>query len=164
MRGEYVLVNKAFPDKEIIIPNNIVAEGAESFLKMAVQASVADVSSGGNFYLGLCGNVFATTLTLSTLTGEPTATNGYSRQAIARNGTGWPTITAINGVYYAETAQADFTASGGDFSAAISRFFLCNASSGASGILYSLSGPLGTAITITDGQTYSIKFRLFMFS
>lgn len=160
MRGQFeiLLPNK----KQLIIPNRIFDAGEQSFLKQITRADVTDVSSGGDWYFGLCGANTAEDTDLSTLVGEPSTAGGYARQAITRDATGWPTIGSVNGVGYALTANIAFAASGADFSTSISRLFLCNVASGTSGILYALSGPLPTAVLVADGETLTTKYRLFL--
>lgn len=153
-----------FPEtlKEIIIPNLITDEGEESFLKMIMQADVIDVSAGGNFFLGLCQETPGETDTLASMTTEPTSAGGYARQSFARNTTGVPTVEQVNDAYRAISLTLTFTASGADFSRAIQRAFLCNVASGASGILFSYSGLLPNPLTILDGESFPVKYELFL--
>lgn len=163
LRGQFRIWDPKWPTRSLqIVPNTVVDEGEEAFLKMMLQASNADVSAGGNFYAGLCSGSAADTLTLATLSGEPTATNGYARQAIERNGTGWPTIGTVNGAFRGLSKQVTFAASGGDFSASYTRLFLCNVSSGTSGLLFAISGALSVAELITDGNSRAVQYELFL--
>lgn len=160
MRGQYVF----WPGtpRELIVPNTLLDEGEESFIKMITQADVGDVAAGGNFYVGLCGSAFAETDTLATLAGEPTVTNGYAREAVTRDATGWPTLLSVGGKWMARTAQIDFTASGGDFSTSIWRAFLCNVASGSSGLLFSVSAALPAAELIENGETLPMHYELHL--
>lgn len=160
MHGQFVIYPGT--DLEQVIPNNFLDEGEEAFLKMIAQGSVADVAAGGNFYIGLCGDVNDDTLTLATLTGEPAVSNGYAREAVTRDATGWPTISQVNGAWMARTAEVTFAASGGDFSTSIWRAFLCNVASGTSGKLFSISGKLDVAKLITDGTSFPMHYELFL--
>lgn len=163
MRGAFVF----YPgeDREFRIPNTIVAEGENSFLKMLFQGDDTIVADAGNFYLGLCGLAFGDqTTVLSTLVGEPTVTNGYARQAISRDTTGWPSanLTQVNGIWKATTKVVTFTASGGDFSGPIQRAFLCSVSSGSSGKLFAVGGALPTAMTIISGQSLPAQYEFYL--
>jgi len=158
MRGQFIL-----PKRGLIIPNIIVEEGAVSFMRMITQANVSDVSSGGNFFLGLCGeNGVGPTATLASITDELSATNGYAREAFTRDTTGWPTQDIVNGQARAKTKTITFTASGGDFSAAYSRLFICNVASGASGILYSFSSRVDPAILVLNGNDEDLQYEFFL--
>lgn len=164
MRGEYRfwLPGMSLSENPVVRPNNLVDEGEESFMKMLVRDDQSDVAAGANFYVGLCGSTFAETDTLATLGGEPTVTNGYARGAIARNSTGWPTIEQVSGKYRAVSLQVTFTASGGNFSAAIDRAFLCNVASGTGGKLFSISSALASSLTIAVGSPFTIQYILYL--
>ena len=115
---------------------------------MIMQANIADVASGGNFFLGLCEETPGETDTLATITTEPTSAGGYARQSFARNSTGVPTVEKVNDAFRAVSLQVTFTASGADFSRSIQRAFLCNIGSGTSGLLFTYSGLLPNPLTI----------------
>lgn len=161
-KGEYIFRHGT--RKQILrVPNIITDAGEISFLKMVFQGDITDVSLGGNFYLGLCGEAaVAGDSELSDISDEPSVTNGYARKAVTRDATGWPTITEINGVHRVVTAMQTFTASGGTFSLPITRVFLCNVSSGSSGILFSFSGKLMTPITVAPGDPLEVLYSVFM--
>lgn len=148
--------------KELFVPNLITNEGVVAYLKMIGRDTQTDIASGGDFYLGLCGNVNDPTATLASLTGEPAVANGYSRKAITRDAAGWPTLDTLNGVNRICTAIKSFTASGGDFSAAFRRAFLCNVSAGSSGLLLGISGPLEATLLIEDGETVDMRYELYL--
>lgn len=150
------------PEREIITPNNVLDQGEESFLKMITRADVSEVSAGGNFYIGLCGAAFTEATVLATLSGEPSTTNGYARQPVTRDAAGWPTIGTINGLWRALTATINFTASGGDFSTAISRAFLTNVVSGTVGRLFSVGGALPAPLLVTNGLTVPVRYELYL--
>lgn len=160
LHGQY----RFFPGtkKELIVPNLVTDEGEQSFLKMIMQADVIDVAAGGNFFLGLCEETPGETDSLTTITTEPTSAGGYARKSFARNTTGVPTIEQINDAYRAVSLQLDFVASGANFSRTIQRAFLCNVASGTAGILFSYSGLLPNPLTILDGETFPVKFELFL--
>lgn len=158
IRGEYIITPPN--GGEIILPNTIVAEGAEDFLIDLFQAAAALPAA---FYIGLCDQVPDNADTLSSITTEPTiGVNGYARGVLTRNATDWPTITTAGGESYVESKQVDFTASGGDFDDNHSRLFMCSVATGFVGVLYSYSAALSAAITITSGVTWSAKYRMFL--
>ncbi len=160
MRGQFV-IDPGTPQEQVV-PNIVVQEGEESFLKMLAQADVADVSVGGNFFFGLCNYVPLFDDVLSDVLLEPSSAGGYARQAITRDATGFPTISLVNGVFRARTANITWTASGADFDQAFTRLFLCNVSSGTAGILYSVSGALVAPITLLDGNSHVAQYELFL--
>lgn len=160
MQGRYRLTFKS--GKEIVLPNNLVDEGEEAFMKMIFQDDQTDVSGGGNYFVGLMGSTFAETTTLATLAGEPTSAGGYARQSLARNSTGFPTIDQVNGKYRALSAAATFAASGADFSTTFSRLFLCNVVSGSSGLLFSVSSALTTALLVANGESFVAQYEMYM--
>jgi len=146
----------------IILPNTVTNEGEAAFLKMLMRDDQTIVAGGGNFYLGLCGQTFTEASTLATLSGEPTATNGYARQSIVRSAAGWPTQDTVNNTARIRSAVVNFSASGGNFSTSIWRAFICNVASGTSGILFAVSASLSTAQLVTDGQTFSLQYDFYL--
>lgn len=155
MRGQFILTPPN--GDQIILPNTIVEEGAEAYLARMFQGTALT-----GFFVGLCNQVPAHADQLADITSEPTiGVNGYARQALAQNGTDWPTVDTANEESYALSKQVDFTASGGDFDAAISRMFLASVVSGA-GILYAYSAALATPVTIASGTTWSAQYQFFL--
>lgn len=150
------------PEREIFIPNQITLAGEQSFLAMICQDSQTDIAANANFYVGLCSGTFDKTTTLSGISGEPSATNGYARQSAARNSTGWPQIVQVNNVWRAQTQVLNFTATGGNFSAAITRTFLCNVLSGTSGKLFAVSGAFQSAVLVVQNQTLPAQYELYL--
>lgn len=146
--------------KELLIPNTIVDEGEEAFLKMLMQGDNTIVAAGGNFYLGLCPTTPAEAHDLTSLS-EPAA-GGYARQSVARNTTGFPTVDQVGGMFRAVSALVTFTATGADYDIAIDRAFLCNVSTGTAGILFAYSGALATPITLLDGETLPMQYELYL--
>ena len=155
MRGQFNII---LPNGDkIIVPNTIVEEGAEAYLARLFQGSAIT-----GFFVGLCNQGPDHTDTLVDITTEPTiGVNGYARQALAQNGTDWPTISTQNEESFIQSKQVDFTAAGGDFDAAHSRLFLCSVVSGA-GILYAYSAALTLPTTVLDTQTFSAQYQLFL--
>ena len=162
MRGQFVF---QFPNTPpIIIPNRVVDEGEESFLKMIFQGDVADVSLGGNFYIGLCEEVPDDLDTIASITTEPTGVGGYARLPVIRDGSvnGWPTISLVNGDYKVESKVVTFTATGADYSRSFNRAFLCNIVSGTAGVLFAYSGPLASPVLLLDGADFAVKYEFFL--
>jgi len=156
----------ADPDKQLIIPNSLVLDGEKSLLRMITQGAVDDVALGGNFWIGLCSLNFGditTTLAGGGPAGEPTATHGYARQSVSRDGVGWPAanLVQINNLWKAATKQVVFTAAGGDFSASISRAFLATTSDN-TGKLIAVGGALPAPLAITNGTSFPAQYELYM--
>lgn len=162
MRGQFTISDPRGKEPDIILPNQLISEGIESFLKMMMRGTTTDVSVGGNFYLGICGSTIDDDETLATLPGEPTVTNGYARNAISRDATGWPTIGQVNGVWRALSKSVTFSASGGSFSETWYRCFLCNVSSGTSGLLYAVSAARDTPLLLTSGLSRVVTYELYL--
>lgn len=160
MRGQFIF-NPGTP-QEIIVPNIITDEGELSFLKMIGRADVADVASGGDFFMGLCEEVPADDDTLASITTEPSAAGGYARQAISRDAIGWPVIGAVGDANRLQSITANFAASGADFSRTFQRAFLCNVVSGTVGLLFAYSGLLPSPVTVLNGETHSAKYELYL--
>lgn len=146
----------------IVVPNLNPNEGEIEMLKMIFQASVAVVSSGGNFYVGLCDQTPVKTDDLTDISTEPTSAGGYARKAVTRDGTGWPTLTTINGRNAIRSASVTFSASGADFSRDISRAFLTSVASGTSGTLFAYSGALTVPVTVPNGESFPMVYEFLM--
>lgn len=151
MKGSYVFVDSGF-----ILPNFNPNEGEDAFLRMIFRGDNSIVAGGGNFYMGLCGNVSGETLTMTGITGEP-VTGGYARQAITRDATGWPSIAVVNGHVRIQSDTVTWTAAGADIGP-FSRLFLTTTASGVGGKLLSVSAPLLTEYTIPNGQSLSLAY------
>lgn len=160
MRGAYILYPGT--EWEMILPNTVVNQGELAFLKMCLQGDTSIIAGGANYYIGLCGDGQSETTTLSTLVGEPTVANGYARQGIARNTTGWPLIDQVSGTARGRSATVTFSASGGDYNIAFTRFFLCSSASGTSGTLFSYSAPLPSAYLLKSGNTFPVAYELYL--
>jgi len=88
--------------------NALADEGEEHMLDVTLRGA----TKTNNFYLGLYNDTPAETDGLTDLTGEASG-NGYSRQTIEGNNTGWPTLAKDSGDYMASSKTVTFTASGG---------------------------------------------------
>ena len=148
-------------EPDIIIPNRVTDEGEEEYLKMIFQ-NVSAIAGGANWYIGLCNQLPAEADILSSISTEPTVTNGYARQSLVRSAVGWPTITVINGHKVIRSATVTFTASGGSFDAAFTRAFLTDQASGTVGKLYAYSGALTAAVILADTQSFQMQYECFL--
>lgn len=154
MRGEFTVKNG------LIIPNSVVAEGEETYLKMLCQDDQTRVAGGGNFYVGVCSDLLVTNATVLADLTEPT-TGGYSRQPVARSAVGWPSIVATADGYKANTATVTFSATGADYDQAFARFFLATTADN-TGQLLAISGALPSAVTLLNGETYPVSYALYL--
>ena len=155
MRGEYILT---FPDKQIIVPNTIVAEGAEQFL-----AELFNGTAAATLHMGLCNQVPDNGDVLADVTSEPTiGTGSYARLPLLRNSVDFPVIVSANNESYVTSKQLTFAASGADFDAAFSRLFMCSALTGFVGTLFSYSAALATPITLLDGVSFDAQYRFYL--
>lgn len=148
-------------EPDLIVPNLIPAAAEEDFLLAIVRDSFT-IAGGGNFYVGLCNQTPNNTDVLTDISSEPSSAGGYSRKAITRDATGWPTVVTVNGAKGVRSATVTFTAASANFSAAIARAFLTDQASGTTGDLYSISGATTAPITVEDGQSLPLQYELFM--
>lgn len=156
MRGEFIITPPN--GGKIIVPNTIVAEGAEAYLARIFQGA-----SITGFYVGLCDQVPDNADVLTDITSEPTiGVNGYARVNLAQNGTDWPTISTEDEESFILSKQCDFTGSGGAFDAAHTRLFLCSVATGTAGTLYAFSAALASAVTVADGVTWSAQYKMYL--
>jgi hypothetical protein len=146
---------------DLVLPNLVTTAGAQEYLRMIFQ-DVTVIAGGANWYVGMMDQAPALSTLLSDLSTEPTVTNGYARQPLVRNATDWPTQLTINGRETIRSVVMSFTASGGDFSAAFSRFFLTDQASGTAGVLYAVSGPRDSALLVLDGETVQVGYRTYL--
>lgn len=160
LNGQYRL----FPGTcdEFVIKNNIPQEGEAAYLKMLFRDDQTIVAGAANFFIGLKDAAYDPTLTLATITGEPSGTGGYARQPLVRNAANWPNLLLVNGVYRIGSISVNFTATGADFSTSFSRLFLCSVVSGTSGVLLSVSGALDVPKSILNGTTLPVQYELYL--
>lgn len=146
-----------------LVPNSVVDEGENSFLKMLAQGDNTIVAAAANFYFGLCSATFDDTTILSSLAGEPAAgVNGYARQGVARSAVGWPTLVqGTDGRWGITTVTFTFTATGAGYGP-IQRIFMCSVSTGSAGKLFCLSAPLSAEINITVAAPLPVSYTLFL--
>lgn len=154
-QGRFIHLNSG-----LILPNTLMNLGAELLLKMLFQGEA--IGGGGNFYVGLCGDVFTGKgMDLTDISGEPTVTNGYARITLAINSTDWPNPVTTNDVTRIASKTITFTGSGGAFSTSISRMFLCNVASGTAGTLFALSAALDVPLLVLDGVGEDFNYEFF---
>lgn len=152
-----------FPKRGLIVPNLVVEEGAQSFLRMVFQNDLVDIDPGGGeaFHIGLCDEAGVAADAILGDLNEIATANGYARQQITRDATGWPTETLVNGQAQIQSTTETFAASGGDFSLAFSRVFLCNVASGTVGRLFAISTKIDPAILVLDGNSELISYEFY---
>lgn len=113
-------------------------------------------SAPTNYYVGLATDAsLAKTAVLGSQT-ELAASNGYTRQTIAASGVGLVSASDGGDGRKLTSATVTFTASGGDWSQALTLFVATTSDD--SGKLIA-SGPIngGVGTTVTDGHTYSAE-------
>lgn len=163
LRGRFVIWPND-PEKRQVIPNQLLDEGEEAFLKMIVHADDSEVASNGQFWVGLCSGSYEESDTMSDIDGEPTSAGGYERQSIRRanSSLGWPTVSQVNEAWRARSAQVNFAASGADYSTTITRMFIATASAGDGGKFFAVSQALATALQISDGDNIPMAYELYI--
>ncbi len=134
-------------------PNALADEGEQDMLSVYFRAGTAPT----NFYVGLVNDTPVDTDTLATITGEPSG-NGYARQLIERNSTGWPTLALDSGDYRAVSTEETFTASGGSIGP-VTYAFLTTVVSGTSGLLIAYAA-LSASRTLAAGETLGVTSRV----
>lgn len=139
----------------------ITEEGEDALLQMAFQGIDSIVAEGGNFYLGLCNQTPNKDDTMADISTEPSVANGYARQAITRDATGFPVIEIVNGETRIVSLVINFAAAGGDFDASFTRAFLTTSASGSGGTLFAFSGAYSSPILLADGQNQQMKFEFY---
>lgn len=132
--------------------------GRETLLGMALR------DSSTSLYVGLCDAEYSETLQLEDITEPTIGVNGYARIGIGRDALGWPGDGLVNNEVYFESDWLTWTASGGDFDAAIQRMFVCTDATATTGDLIALGGALADPITITPTTPEAdrkFKFRFY---
>lgn len=151
-RGEFIRADG------LVIPNNVTLYGSKLILQTALQGLAK------TFWMALADCQPDVNLQIEDL-GEPTiGTNGYARQQLTQDATGWPTVGDLNGEAYVESASFTFAASGGDFDAAARRIALIESDSAVEGDVIALSAAFPTQITIgvdTEVADRTFKYRLY---
>lgn len=137
---------------EYVVQNALANEG-ERLLLMTTFRSEEEPAI---FYLGLCNDTLVETDTLSDILNEPSG-SGYSRQAIERNSTGWPTIELSDGDYRLTSKYVTFTASGGDIGP-VTTAFLATSSDNTGKLVAYASLPIER--TILDGDSAQVRIKI----
>jgi len=160
MQGNFIL---QINGEKIILPNTVVNEGEEAYLKMLLRDDQTIVAGGADFFIGLVNRVPDETDTLAIMAADeiPVA-NGYARQPVPRNSTGWPTLDSVNGRSRILSDAITFTAAGGDFTSDFTRAFMCNVVSGTAGVLFSYSGALTAPLTVLDTESFQMQYEVFL--
>lgn len=152
LRGEFRFNNG------LIIPNNVTIAGSGLILAAALRNT--DIE----FWVGLCSAVYTPTLQIEEITEPTVAVNGYARQAVSRDSTGWPSDGEVNGENYIESLPLVWEAIGGAFDQPVTRMFICGSESDASGDVFALSAPLPDDLVIDPDVIESdrtFKYRLY---
>lgn len=146
-------------DKHILHKNTLVQYGAQSMLEAVFQGATPFAAT---WYLGLT-NVSYTfdeaALLAALHAGEP-AGHGYARIAINQDNVDW-TISEVNGVMQTLSKICTFTASS-DWDKQWLRMFLCDAVSGTSGNVISVSGPAPASRTVLNGAGPSMQYAYYL--
>lgn len=155
VEGVYVL-NPGTPFEERI-RNTLVGDGAEAMLKSMFRG---ESTLPATYYLGLtnASYTFASATLTAIAAGEPSG-NGYARQALNKDTTDWA-VASVNNQWRAQSKTVTFTATG-TWTPNWTRMFLCNAASGTSGIVFSLSGAR-SAQTVQSGQGPTLRFEFWL--
>lgn len=147
-------VNPGTP-QELRLPNTIVGEGAEVFLKALFRGEAVTPAT---YYIGLTNTIYAFDSVIADLSGDEPAGNGYARQPAVKNTSDW-TVVEENGVWQARSKPVTFNASA-DWNIPWSRMFLCSVVSGNSGKLFAVSRNAPTPITILSGLGPQVSYRI----
>lgn len=152
-RGEFIRRSDG-----LVIPNNITTAGANMLLAAALRNTVP------TFWVGLCSAVYQPDLQIEDVVEPTLATNGYTRFAVARDSTGWPSDGLVNGEVYFESLPLIWEAVGGPFDQPVTRMFLCGTDVGLTGDIWALSAALPEDL-IVDTDTLepdrTFQYRIF---
>lgn len=116
IRGEFTTMLPS--GEEWIHPNNFTIYGVQKVIRAAFWNERTD------WFVGLCARNPSDTISFESLNEPTIGVNGYARQEIPMDETGWPTISLANGEVYSESLLFTFTPDGGDFDKEINRLFL----------------------------------------
>lgn len=136
--------------EELWLPNAVTNEGEEFFLEVCLPETE---TVPANYYAMLFNDSgIAETDTLSTVVGEP-STNGYARQTIASNSTGFPTSGLDAGDWRIVSQQKTFSATGGTWGP-VDHFGLATTSDNTGKFILYIA--LSSSRTVDDGG--SLKY------
>lgn len=142
----------------LVIPNNITTFGIQSILNMAFLDTNLDL------WVGLCSAIYDPALQIENITEPTIGVNGYARQQITRDATGWPGAGTTNLQPYIESADLVWLPVGGAFDQAISRMFLCASENAVTGDVFAISGTLNEEVTWdpdTLEEDRTLKYRIY---
>lgn len=152
LRGEFIRGDG------LVIPNNLMTYG------VGLLFSAALVDSGYDLHIGLANCNPDADLDISQLNEPTIGVNGYARQPILRDNTGWAVQGEFNGEKYYETKVFEFAAVGGPFDKSVTRPVLVNSLDATTGVLvFSLGTPVTefTLDTTTPLEQRSFKYRIY---
>lgn len=146
--GEFIYEGKAYR-------NTIIGQGASLMLRAIFRGEAV---LPADYYIGLTNvNVaFSDAVALATAAGAEPSGHGYARQAAAQDTTDW-TVEVVNGIYRARSKSVAFTASS-DWATPWSRMFVCDASSGTTGNVFAISGPLSSPANVLNGAGPTVEY------
>lgn len=139
--------------------NELADEGERDMIDLYFRGTAAAAPSNG-FELALFNDTPVDTDLIKDLVGEPT-TNGYTRQALSRDATGWPTLALDAGDYMLTSATKTFSAVGGSWGPVTYAVLIAKGLSTPTGLTVTPQGTTGTttwgyrvtAIAANGGET-----------
>lgn len=132
--------------------NALADEGEQQILDCYFR----DASEPSSFYVRLFNDIPVETDTLTDLTGEVTG-GGYTAQALARNGTDFPTLALDSGDYKLTSKELTFTASGSPYSVATYAVLATTTDNTGKLIAYVA---LSTSRTLATGESLKVTFTI----
>lgn len=136
---------------ELVLPNNFTVYGLQRVLKAAFWNERTD------WFVGLCARNPGDTVSFESLNEPSIGVNGYQRQSIPFDNTGWPVISQVNNESYVETLLFTFSPTGPGFDKDINRMFLTDGT-GVIAISAAFPGGVFTVDTLLQ-QKYRLYFR-----
>lgn len=151
MRGRFVRGDG------LVLHNNISLMGSKMILEAAFRNTVP------TFVLALVTGTPTLDMTLSGMEEPTIGVNGYSRKAITRDDTGWPTSAEAGGEWYVGTEWTPWQPEDGPFDKAIQRVALLSSldSTDVDEPILALSAPLPNPVII--GLTTPLAQRQFKY-
>lgn len=153
MRGEFRFRNG------LVLPNSITTVGERAYLRAIFRNEPL------SFFVGLTDAVPSKGAVLTGIDEPTIGTNGYARQAISRDASGWATEGQSGGVEWIETKDLVFAAAGGPFTMPIWRMFLTPEASALVGDVWAFSAALPEALLIdpaTPVEERTFRYRVFL--
>lgn len=154
--GGIFVLNPGMPN-ELRVPNTIVEDGADKFLRSMFRA---EATLPAAFFLGLTGASYAfDDADLTDIEADEPVGNGYARQTLTRNTTDWGAPTLENSAMRLVSKSVTFTASSA-WNVPWTRMFLANVASGA-GNVFAISGALSPQ-TVLAGAGPTVRYEFWM--